>query len=326
MVKGITFSPALIYINILNFSDIKEVNIINKEINNHLLHKFDILFIAFFSLTPISKEIIPNDIVLHYWFPIFSVLFFVAAIPYIDSIKKYFTLVLISFISGVIVANLYSDHFHGYGIIFFLLYLKIFVVSSVVGFISAKYCWHQIERRLFNKKELFLWAGFIVLFLAVGIASIIFDVSSENKLHGELRKRYQLAENISAYYNRSRNKNINNQVVIEQKLIGDLYSGKEGIISHGYGGNIIASSDHKGISLVYEGIPENEACNMFDYFSSPNIYGFDDTFVNDVLVRSRVNYKNIINSKDICYESDDKVTIRYTGSYENFDRASKYLR
>ncbi|MCW8834061.1 MAG: hypothetical protein OQK03_12135 [Colwellia sp.] len=62
------------------------------------------------------------------------------------------------------------------------------------------------------------------------------------------------------------------------------------------------------------------------YFSnSPEIYGFNDIFVNDELVQSRANYKNIKNGKEACYESDGKVTIRYSGLYEEFERASRYF-
>ncbi|AOW77540.1 hypothetical protein A3Q34_12155 [Colwellia sp. PAMC 20917] len=287
--------------------------------------KINFIFIAFFSLATLAQHVVPDNVVLHYWFPIFSILFFITAFPYIDSPKIFITLVLISWISSFIVVKLFLGHFYGYDVIFILLYLKIFSISSATGFITAKFFALYLEKNLFNKKKVIILVGTAISLLVAVTIFINFDVSSENKLHNELRKRFQLAESISVYYNRSRNKNINNQIAIEQKLIDDLYSVKEGIISHGYDDNITISSDHIGISLVYEGIPENEVCNMFDYFSSPNLYGFADTFVNNVLVRSRVNYKNIINSKDICYKSDDKVTIRYTGSYADFDRYSKYL-
>lgn len=294
----------------------------SKVINKNVMN---VIFITFFSLAIPAQFIVPNNIVLNYWFPIFSVFFFISAFPYLNSLKVFITLVITSWIASFIIVKLVFGHFYGYDIVFILIYFKIFSVSSIAGFIAAKFCAYFVEKNLFNKNKLLLFGTGTISVLVIVISFIFFDSSSGNKIEEEVKKRRLLAENISVYYNQSRNRHINNQVVIQEKLIKNLYLAKEKTISHGYNGDITISSDDLGISLVYEGIPADEACYMFYFFDSPSTYGFGDTFVNDALVQSRVNYKSIKNGKAICYESDNKVTIRYTGSYAELEQASKYF-
>lgn len=292
--------------------------IINKNVMN-------LIFIAFFSLAILAQYIVPNNFILHYWFPLFSVSFFIAAFPYLNSLKLFITLVVTSWISSFIIAKLFLGQFYGYDFIFIFLYFKIFSVSSITGYLTAKLCAYYLEKNLLNRNKLISGGGVVVSLLMIVIIFIFSGISSDNKIKEEINKRLELTKNISVYYNQSQNRNINNQIIIQQKLIKDLYSAKDGTISHGYNGDITISSDYIGISLIYEGIPEGEACYMLYFSDSPEIYGFNDIFVNDKLVQSRINYKNIKNGKDICYESDSEVTIRYTGSYADFVQASKYF-
>lgn len=291
------------------------------------IHKnaMNFIFIAFFSLAILAQYIVPNNFILHYWFPLFSVSFFIAAFLYLDSIKLFITLVVISWISSFIIAKLFLGQFYGYDVIFIFLYFKVFSVSSITGFLAAKFCAYYLEKNLLNRNKVILGVGSMVSLLMIVMTFIFSDISSGDKVKEEVNKRLELAKKISVYYNQSQNRNINNQVVIQQNLIKDLYSAKDGTISHGYNGDITISSDNIGISLVYEGIPKGKACYMLYFSDSPKIYGFNDIFVNDELVQSRVNYKNIKNGKEICYESDNKVTIRYTGSYADLVQASKYF-
>jgi len=286
----------------------------------------NLIFIAFFSLVNLAQYVVPNHFILDYWFPIFSVLFFIASFPYLNSVKIFTTLVITSWISSFITEKLFLEHFYGYDIIFMLASFKIFSVSSITGFLAAKFCLYYFEKNLLNRNKIILGGGTAVVLLVTGITVVLFNISSDNKIKEEVKKRLQLAKNISVYYNQSQNRHINNQVVIQQKLIKNLYSIKGGSISHGYNGHITISSNKLGISLIYKGIPEGEACYMFYFSDSPKIYGFNDIFVNGELVQSRANYKNIKNGKEICYESNNKVTIRYTGSYIELERASGYFK
>lgn len=285
----------------------------------------NLLFVVFFSLAIIAQYFIPNNIVLDYWFLIFGILFFIAAFPYLNSFKIFITLVTISWIASLILAKLIFEQFHGYYFVLVLLYFKVLFVSSVTGFIAAKVCVYYVSKYLFNNNRLIIYGGGSALLLAFTTTFIFVNFSSGRTIQQEVINRLQLAKKISLYYNQSNNKHIDNQVVIEQKLIEGIYLAKGGIISHGYGGDITISSDDLGISLVYKDIPKGEACYMFYFSDSPRVYGFYDIFVNDELVRSHINYKSIKNGKEICYASDEKVTIRYTGSYADFEQASKYL-
>lgn len=285
----------------------------------------NLLFVAFFSLAIVAQYIVPNNFILHYWFPIFSISFFVAAFPYLNSVRVFITLVVTSWISSFVIARLFLEHFYSYDVIFILLYFKIFSISSITGFIAAKLCAYYFEKNFFNGSKVIL-GGSLVSLMAILITFIFFNISSENKIKVEIKKRLQLAKNISVYYNQSQNRNINNQVVIKQHLFKDLYLVQEEIIRHGYNGDITISSDNIGISLVYEDIPRGEICYMLYFSDSPKIYGFNDVFVNDKLVQSRTNYKSIKNGKEICYASDNKVTIRFTGSYVELKQASKFFK
>lgn len=293
--------------------------------NNIYINKKNFIFIAFFSLAILAVYAVPDSIVLHYWLPIFSILFFIAAFPYLDSPKIFITLVLISWISSFIVTKLFLGHFYGYDVIFILLYLKIFSISSVTGFITAKFFEHYLKKNMFSINKIIILGGTVISFLVAVTTFIIFDVSSEEKLKVEVRKRMLLAENITLYYGRSSIKNINNKVVIDQRLIKDLYVANKKALTHGFNGAIKVISDINGISLVYEDIPAGETCFWFYFMDSPKAYGFDDTFINDILVQSRVNYKSIKNGKELCFSSENKVTIRYTASYQALTRALEIM-
>lgn len=294
-------------------------SIIHKNVKNFI-------FVVVFSLATLAQYVVPDNIVLHYWFPIFSILFFIAAFPYLESPKTFITLVLTSWISSFIVAKLFLGHFYGYDVIFILLYLKIFSISSATGFITAKFFAYYLEKNLLNRKKIFILGGSAFSLLVVAIAFITFDVSAVDKLKVEVRKRMLLAKNIALHYGRTSNKNISNKVIIEQRLIKDLYVANEETLTHGFNGDIKVISDLNGISLIYENIPEGEACYWFYFMDSPSTYGFDDTFINGVLVNSRINYKSIVNGKNLCYSADNNVTIRYTASYKGLKRTLKYIQ
>lgn len=294
-------------------------NIIHKNVKSFI-------FIVFFSLATLAQYVVPDNIVLQYWFPIFSILFFIAAFPYLDSPKIFITLVLISWISSFIVAKLFLGHFYGYDVIFILLYLKIFSISSATGFISAKFFAYYLEENLLNRKKIIILGGSAVSLLVAVITFITFDVSAVDKLKVEVRKRMLLAKNITLHYGRTSNKNISNKVIIEQRLIKDLYVANEETLTHGFNGDIKVISDINGISLIYENIPEDEACYWFYFMDSPSTYGFDDTFINGVLVNSRINYKSIENGKELCFSADNNVTIRYAASYNGLKRSLKFIQ
>jgi hypothetical protein len=294
-------------------------SIINKSVRN-------LFFVAFFTLVILSQFFVSNNIVLNYWFPIFCILFFIAAFPYLDFPKTFITLALISWISSFIAAKLFLGHFYGYDVIFILLYLKIFSISSATGFITAKFFSHYLNKNLFNKKKVLVLGGAAVSLLVAITTFITSDVSVANKLKIEVKKRIELARNITLHYGQTSNKSINNKVIIEQRLIKDLYSAKEETITHGFNGDIKIVSDINGISLIYENIPEGEACYWFYFMDSPSTYGFDDTFINEVLVNSRINYKSIKNGKELCYSTDNNVTIRYTASYKGLKRTLKFIQ
>ncbi len=178
---------------------------------------------------------------------------------------------------------------------------------------------------MFSINKIIILGGTAISLLVAVTTFIIFDVSSEEKLKVEVRKRMLLAKNITSYYGRSSIKNINNKVVMEQRLIKELYVANKNTLTHGFNGAIKVISDINGISLIYEDIPVGETCYWFYFMDSPAAYGFDDTFVNNVLVKSRVNYKSIKNGKELCFSSENKVTIRYTASYQGLTRALELM-
>lgn len=296
----------------------------NISITKDKQKRLDGIFILYFALAPIAQFFLPNDLILEYWFPIYFMSYFVFSLQYTSYPKRFCVLVVISFAFCVFISRAMFGAAHGYFFIFFLVYLKYTIVPSLLGFVAAKIYKYLLEKRLLSSaKKTSLLALAPFLLVTGGVGGISISIFNANYLGDEVIKRLDLAKNIASHYQKTNIKDLNTSNAIELGITKALYKvSDEGVLTHGYDGEIQIISKVDGISLIYNNIPKGKVCHWFYSMNSPYIYGFGDTYVNGISTKTKTSTAAIAKKdKEVCYGDKGRVIVEYFATYNKLDKA-----
>ena len=280
----------------------------------------------FFSSTPLLQLILPYGIFSGIGLLICTIAFFIASLPYINKPVAFSLRVMISVFLSLILARIIVKEYHGYGFLLALVNILMIVSPAILGYALAWFYKKTFESIPFLTYPINLQPIVIITIGGSLFLFIAIDIVDTRKMESELRKRYKLAENITLYYGKFNNAikirrgtiQLTTKVVIEKGLANNIYTPKDGSLTHGYDGNIIVSNDEKGISLVYKHIPSEDVCHSFYYVNVP--LAFNDVYIDDLSTKTAGN-STAIDARDevLCFSGKDYVTVRYFATYESLE-------
>ncbi len=138
----------------------------------------------------------------------------------------------------------------------------------------------------------------------------------------EVNKRSVLAKRVMTAIKKGTLTRYDNDELIEQGLIQDLYTNNGNKIVHGFGGQFLIKKEGETVHLVYEGIPAKDDCYTFYAFNDPRIFGFSETRIDGVENDVPVDSASMEAFKrKVCYSGKKSVTIEFVGSIGNIKRS-----
>lgn len=295
---------------------------------NSSIRYYDFLFVGYFSLTPIAILSLPNNLVLDNGFQIFLVSFFFASLPYVDKPKAYVYRVLISLLSAStigVATTVLAVGLTGYEIFFVLVYVKLFIIPSVIAFVAALVYHKIIRNRISLESRVKMELSGLALTSVLGIFILAMQSSEKTDLTAEIHKRLELAERISSYYAHNQKVDLDTEKAMKLGLFEGLYSTMNNQPVNSYGGSISISSNPEGVSLAYKGIPGGDPCFWFYYMNSPSTYGFSSTYVDGVSTKPGLYTIDLKKEeKELCRSGQKSVSIRYFAPYESLKRTISF--
>ena len=126
--------------------------------------------------------------------------------------------------------------------------------------------------------------------------------------------------------------NYTNEELIDNDLGKDIYTYQNGEVIHNYGGRVYMKKNGNMFSLIFERIPKGQECYYFYWTNDPNIWGFEETYIDSVL-----ETYNLAGSKSwnqiyeefkqrVCYKDKDSMTIEFRGDLNKIIKEAGYRK
>lgn len=126
--------------------------------------------------------------------------------------------------------------------------------------------------------------------------------------------------------------NYTSKELIDNDLAKDLYTYKNGEVIHNYGGKVYMKKVGNMFSLVFEKIPKGEDCYYFYWMNDPNIWGFEETYIDGVLetynLAGSKNWNPIYEAfkQKVCYSGKESMTIEFRGDVNEIKKEAGYRK